>query len=432
MKVPGRRTPAAPVDPEGSVDSALDDAQSVLDRTAGERQTPRSTAMRTALTTLAQRVTAERDAQIARTEQGAQEAEAAATKEPLAVTVERKPPGWLQPFRIGFVGGAGVLVAYVTYLAADSIRSTLVIIAVAALLAIGLDPAVSWLTRHKVRRGWAVTIVFLVLLGFITAAMFAILPPVINEVGKLIGAVPDFISQLGENPTIKGLDERYGIISYVENSDIVKNLGSTTAGGILTAGAWVAAVLGDLFIVLVLTLFLLAGLPRIKSGAWRLVPASRRLRVAELGEKVINQMGGYLSGAFLVALQAGVVAGVFAAVVGLPYPWAIALGAFILDFVPVIGPIIVGVSMTLIGLTQSLTLGIVAGVFYIVQHMFETYWLYPRVMRRQVNISVGAVVVAIIIGAALLGVTGAMLAVPVAAAVQLIFREVVLPRQNTK
>lgn len=419
-------TTPPPPESHASVDSALDEANDLLDTAAATTgETPRLSAMRTALSTLASRVTAERDARLAEAQQ------TAGDKAVTEVTVDSKP-AWQHPFRIGFVGGLGVILAYVTYLTADTIRSTLVIIAVALLLAIGLDPAVRWLTRHKVRRGWAVTIVFLVLLGFLTAAMFAILPPVINEVGKLISALPDFIDQLGENPTIKGLDERYGILDYIQNSDIVRNIGSMTAGGLLTAGVTVAAILGDLFIVLVLTLFILAGLPKIKAGAWRLAPASRRLRIAELGEKVIAQMGGYLSGAFLVALQAGVVAGVFAAIVGLPYPWAIALGAFILDFVPVIGPIIVGISMTLIGLTQSLTLGIVAGVFYIVQHMFETYWLYPRVMRRQVNISTGAVVLAIIVGAALLGVTGALLAVPVAAAVQLIFREVVLPRQDRK
>ena len=179
-----------------------------------------------------------------------------------------------------------------------------------------------------------------------------------------------------------------------------------------------------------LTLFFLAGFPKIKSAAYRLVPATRRTRVTDLGDKILKQMGGYLFGATLVSLQAGFVAGVFATIVGLPYPWAIALGASLLDFIPVIGPIIVGVSMTLLGFTQSLAIGIIAGAFYLAQHLFEAYWLYPRVMRRQVDISTGAVVVALLVGGALLGVTGAMLAVPVAAAVQLIVREVVMPRQE--
>ena len=145
---------------------------------------------------------------------------------------------------------------------------------------------------------------------------------------------------------------------------------------------------------------------------------------------VLKQMGGYLSGATIIAIQAGLVAGIFAAVIGLPYPWAIGLAAAVLDFIPVVGPITVGIGMTLIGFTQGVAIGIIAGIFYLLQHMFEAYWLYPRVMRRTVDISTGAVVVAILIGAALLGVTGAILAVPVAAAIMLIVREVIMPMQE--
>ena len=141
-------------------------------------------------------------------------------------------------------------------------------------------------------------------------------------------------------------------------------------------------------------------------------------------------MGGYLAGATIVAAQAGVLAGLFAAVIGLPFPWAIALGAALLDFVPVIGPVIVGVSMALLGFTQSLTIGLVAAAFYICQHLFEAYWFHPRVMRCQVDISTGGVVVAVVVGGALLGIVGAVLAVPVAVAVQLIVREVVVPHQQ--
>lgn len=85
-------------------------------------------------------------------------------------------------------------------------------------------------------------------------------------------------------------------------------------------------------------MFFLAGYPQVKAGAYRLAPASRRLRVRELGGRILKQMGGYLAGATIVAARAGLVAGLFAAVVGLPFPWAIALGAALLDFVPVIGP----------------------------------------------------------------------------------------------
>lgn len=256
------------------------------------------------------------------------------------------------------------------------------------------------------------------------------MPPVVTELASFVQSVPALLTKLQHNSTINGLNQKYGFLNAINNSDFIKTVGSGAAGSILSASVTVAAIAADLLVVLVLTLFFLAGFPKMKLAAYRLAPATKRTRVTDLGDKIFKQMGGYLSGATIVAIQAGLVAGGFAAIVGLPYPWAIALGAAVLDFVPVIGPITVGISMTLLGFTQSLTIGIVAAAFYLTQHLFEAYWLYPRVMRRQVDISTGAVVVALLVGGALLGVTGAVLAVPVAAAVQLIVREVVMPMQE--
>lgn len=334
------------------------------------------------------------------------------------------------PFHWGFFGGLGVLIAYVSFLVLDTIRDTLLLLAIATLLAIGLNPLVSWLERRGLRRGFAVLIVFLGLLAVIATAIYAILPPIVIEVGSFVETIPSRIVELQQNETLRNLDQRFGVLQAIQNSNIVQTIGSGAAGSLLTVGVTVATIIVDLLIILILTLYFLAGFPRIKAGAYRLVPATRRTRVTDLGDRILKQMGGYLSGATVIALQAGLVAGVFAAVVGLPYPWAIALGAAILDFIPVVGPILVGVSMTLLGLTQSVAIGIVAGIFYICQHLFEAYWLYPRVMRRTVDISTGAVVVAILVGAALLGVTGAILAVPVAAGIILIVREVIMPMQE--
>jgi predicted PurR-regulated permease PerM len=334
------------------------------------------------------------------------------------------------PFQWGFFGGLGVLIAYITFLVLDSIRDTLVLIAIATLLAIGLDPLVSSMTRRGLRRGAGVAVVFLGLLLVIAAAVYAIIPPIVNEVGSFVASVPILINELQTNDTVQNLDQRFGLLEALRNSNIVQSVGSGAAGGILSAGFTVATVFADLLIVLVLTLYFLAGFPRIKAAAYRLVPASRRARVGDLGDRILKQMGGYLSGATIIAIQAGLVAGIFASIIGLPYPWAIGLGAAVLDFIPVVGPIIVGVSITLIGFTQGVAIGIVSGIFYLCQHLFEAYWLYPRVMRRTVNISTGGVVVAILIGAALLGVMGAILAVPVAAAMMLIVREVIMPMQE--
>jgi predicted PurR-regulated permease PerM len=385
--------------------------------------------LRAALSTMTTRMMAERTV---RASEAAAAAAAASSEAAEALTSSERVAArpYYSPFKWGFYGGIGVLLAYVAFLALDSIRSTLILIAIATLLAIGLNPIVTWLTERGLRRGIAVAAVFLALLLAMAGAVYAIVPPIVNELGRFIASIPDLIADLQQNPTIQDLDQRFGILQALNNSDFVQTLGTGAAGNILTAGFTLAGIFVDVLIILILTLYFLAGFPRIKHGAFSLVPRSRRARVVELGDRVLRQMGGYLSGATIISIQAGLIAGIFASIVGLPYPWAIALGAAVLDFIPVVGPVIVGVSMTLIGFTQGIAIGIIAGAFYLAQHMFETYWLYPRVMRRTVDISTGAVVVAIIVGGALLGVTGAILAVPVAAAVILITREVVMPIQE--
>ena len=335
-----------------------------------------------------------------------------------------------RPFRTGFFGALGVAFAYMAYLAVDSIRNTLILIAIAAVVAIGLEPLVQLLLRRGFRRGGAVATVFVMLLAALVGAGYAIVPPIVNETVAFVQSLPEVVEGLQTNAVIADLDARFQLIEQLQDSGVLQELGGGAADRVLTVGLAIAGVLLDLGVILILTLFFLAGFPRIKQATFRLAPASRRHRVHELGDKILAQMGGYLGGMTLVALQAGIVAGVFAAIVGLPYPWAIGLAATILDFVPIVGPVIIGVAMTLLGFTQSLLIGVIAGLFYLVQHLFEAYWLYPRVMRHQVHISTAAVVVAILVGAALLGVPGALLAVPVAAGVQLIIREVVIPMQD--
>ncbi len=341
-------------------------------------------------------------------------------------------PRHYSPFRWGFFGGLGVLLAWIAYQSLDSLRGTLITIAVAALLAIGLDPAVGFLIKRGLRRGLSVLVVMLGLLLVIAAAAYAVLPPIVNEVASFAVRLPTLLEGLQNNQLITSLNRRFDIdiVQQVQNSDAFRSLIATASETLLTVGITVAGLVVDTLIVLILTLYFLAGFPRIKRTAFKLAPASRRERVTELGEVILRQMGGYLGGATVIAIQAGIFAGIFASIVGLPYPWAIALGAALLDFIPVIGPILIGLSMMLLGFTVSVTVGIVAAGVYLVQHLFEAYWLYPRVMNRAMSISTGSVVVAIIIGGALLGVTGALMAVPVAAAIQLIIREVVFPMQD--
>ena len=173
-------------------------------------------------------------------------------------------PGPFAPFRIGLLGGLGLLLAYTLYLSLDTIRNTLIVIAIAAILAIGLDAAVGLLVRRGMRRGGAVAVVFVAMLVFIGGVLYAIVPVVVAQVGTFVTSLPDLINNLRQNPTIQSLDAKFGLIKALENTDFIKNIGTAAAGSVVTVGFTVAGIAVDMVIALILTLYFLAGLPRIK------------------------------------------------------------------------------------------------------------------------------------------------------------------------
>jgi predicted PurR-regulated permease PerM len=201
-------------------------------------------------------------------------------------------------------------------------------------------------------------------------------------------------------------------------------------GGIVGVGRVVLNAVFSALSLLIMTLYFLAALPSIKRQAYRLVPASRRERVTLLSDEVINRIGGFISGALTVAFVAGFTSYLFLLIIGLPYALALALFVALLDLVPLIGATIAAVVVSLLGFTESLVVGISCVVFYIAYQQFENYVVYPRVMRRAVDVPAPVTVVAVLLGGALLGVVGALLAIPVAAAVLLVLRQVAIPRMD--
>ncbi len=179
----------------------------------------------------------------------------------------------------------------------------------------------------------------------------------------------------------------------------------------------------------ILTLYFLSGMPEIKAAMWRLSPASRRERVSLLGERILDGIGGYVSGAFIVALCAGVATLVFLFVVGLgQYAVALAMVVAFLDVIPMIGATLGAVIVCAIGFATDAHTGIICVIFYVIYQQIENYVIYPRVMSRSVDIPGVVIVIAAVIGATLLGVIGALLAIPTAAAILLIVREVIVRR----
>ena len=334
-------------------------------------------------------------------------------------------------FLTGFLGGLGLVLAYATFLAVRNAAGVLVLIFVALFLAIGLNPAVVRLRRWGVPRAAAVTIVALTVVSLLCGGLAALVPPVVGEVGQFIDQVPNYIESLQRNEVVKDLTERFNLVERAQGMANPSTV-SRALGGVFGGVSLIFGTAFRVLTVLVLTIYFMAAFDRMKAAAYQLVPASRRERTRLLGDEILAKVGAYMVGALSIAVLAGLSTFVFAAIVGLAYPLALAVVVAVCDLIPQIGATIGAIAVTIVGLAHSLTIGIVTLAFFIVYQQLENYLIYPNVMRRSVKVSDVAAIVAALLGVALLGVVGALVAIPAVAAIQLILREVVLPRMQER
>jgi predicted PurR-regulated permease PerM len=348
---------------------------------------------------------------------------------------DRPPRGpWAHsPFVTGFMLALGGLLAY--WLGGLILRasSILILIVVSLFIAFGLNPVVRWLLNRGIRRSYAVLIVALAFVAALALFVLAIAPVVADQIRALTDNAPNWFDQLQRNRQIQRWDDQYDIIEkakdYVTSGDLTQQL----FGGVLGVGLAILAALGNAFVVIVLTLYFLASLDKVKHGLYRLAPASRRPRVESLGDRILEGIGGYVSGAFVVALCAGLSTLAFLFIVGLSeYAVALAVVVALLDVIPMIGATLGAIVVSAIALATDVHTGIACIIFFVIYQQVENYLIYPRVMSKSVDIPGAMTVIAALIGASLLGVVGALLAIPTAAAILLLVREVFIRKQDTR
>lgn len=329
------------------------------------------------------------------------------------------------PFVFGFFAALGVLVAWGLWNALGQAKSVIILLVVSMFIAVGLNPLVEWFMRRGLKRGLAVAVVFLLMILAVAGVGFAIVPVVTEQINNLIRNAPDWLDLLTKSRTLEELNNRYDFITKAKDYIQDPALAQRAFGGVLGVGKVVANALFSAFTILILTLYFLASLPSVKRAAYSLVPSSRRQRVAILGDEVLGRVGGYVSGQFLVAACAGFFMFVFLEIVGLnDYALALAIVVMFTAFIPMVGGLIGVVLVAAIGFTDSLWTGIACLAYGIIYQQIENYLIAPRIMRRAVDIPGAVTVIAALLGGALLGVVGALLAIPTAAALLLIIREV--------
>jgi predicted PurR-regulated permease PerM len=334
------------------------------------------------------------------------------------------------PFFIGMAAAAGVAVTYGLVELVIRARSVLVLIGLALFIAAGLDPVVNWLTRRRLPRWAAVVTVVIVGVGVLAAFVAAAVPPLTSQATALASHLPHYLHALNNPHSELGrLNLRYHAAKRLQQA--LASHGGSIAGGLLGAGEVVLSAAASLIVVLVLTLYFLAGLPRIKLFMYRLAPRSRRPRVILIGDEIFTKVGGYLLGNVLTSLVAGLGTYLWMLAFGIPYPALLGMMVALLDLIPVIGSTIGGVVVSLVALTVSLPVAIGTAGFYIAYRFAEDYLLVPRIIGRTVKVPATLTVVAVLIGAALLGLVGALVAIPAAAAIRLLLHEVTFRRMDT-
>jgi predicted PurR-regulated permease PerM len=340
------------------------------------------------------------------------------------------PPGpradWRSPFFVGLAGAAGVAVTYAIVRGLESVSSMLLLVAAAFFIALGLEPAVSWLVNRRTPRWAAVSIVLIGVFALLAGSIAALIPPLAQQARQFVDLAPRYMQSVQDHSSWIGrLNDRFGLQQRI--TDAVQGLGGSAVGEVVKAGSTVVGGIADMFILAVLTVYFLISIPRIRATLYRFAPNSRRPRTILIGDQICAKVGGYVLGNVVISVITGLATFAWLVMFGIPYPVLLAIFVALLDLVP-FGSTVAGFIVAAVGLTVSLPVAIATAAFYVVLRVVEDYLLVPKIVGRAVDIPAITTVVAVLIGGGLLGIVGALVAIPVAAAIQLIVREVLFPR----
>lgn len=340
------------------------------------------------------------------------------------------------PFQIGLLGGLGVLSALLLGGVFASIANVLAYVAGAIFIALGFEPVVIRLEKLGMRRRWAIITVMASLLTVLAILISAVLPPLASQAARFIKTAPLVMQTLNDIPLVANLDRQFdGAISNALSNagEFLANSANwpSMVGGLLQVGISIFNGFFGAIIVLILTLYFMASLDGFKRWTYSLVPSSRRQKFASIAEQISESVGRYVMGQVSIGVIQSIVVFILLSVLKVPYALVIAAFAFLLGLIPLVGTITAAVIASLVALSVSPNTAIIVAVFYLIYMQVEAYIISPRIMSRAVQVPGAVVVIGALAGGAILGVLGALVAIPVAASIMLILRQVVIPRQES-
>jgi len=343
------------------------------------------------------------------------------------------------PFVWGFTATAGGLIALSLAGAISSLSTVLVSIGVALFVALALDPLVRWLERHGLRRGLSIALVFAAFALILGGVLALVIPTAIVQISAFAKAVPGYVSD------IQGADWFKSLVAASGQSDVFTNVLAQAqawlsdpanllaiGGGALAVGSGVVNAVSGTLIVLVLTLYFLASLRTMTAALERLAPAHARPQLSEITTQVTESVGGYVSGMVILAFSNAVFAFILMLILNVPFAALLAFLALLITMIPMVGPVLFWLLATAVIVFTSPLSALIFAVVYFAYMQVEAYVMTPKVMNRAVDIPGSLVLIGAMVGATLLGLLGALVAVPVTASLLMIVNTVLIPRQDAK
>jgi predicted PurR-regulated permease PerM len=337
------------------------------------------------------------------------------------------PPDRPRPsstFRLGVWFSLGVTATLLALYGLYTVRGILVQVLVALFITVSLEPAVHWLTSRGMRRGWAVTTIFAVAFGALLAFLISVIPSLVDQGRGLIDDLPGYLTELQTRSTqFRGLNDRFNLSSQVQG--IIGSVPSRIGSGVLGFTGRLFGALFSALTVLVFTVYFMADLPRLRTGLVRLFPGERRARVKQVVDLVIDKVGGYMIGNIIISILAGVFSYLTFRLLGVPFAVPLAVLVAVFDMIPMIGATLGAIVGVLVALFTSplWPTTVLVAAFFVAYQQLENYLIAPRVLKTTVDIGAAAVLLAGLIGATLLGLVGALMAIPVAAAFNVLLNE---------
>lgn len=342
-----------------------------------------------------------------------------------------------RPFGVGFLLTLGGIVAIGLGAAVTSLATIWIYIAFALFAALGLDPIVRRLERHRVPRTWGIVIVYAVFAVVLVGLLWLVLPTVIRQIAQFFNDIPSMVTKFQTTDFYAWIRDQFGDQVPVWLDEIQKFLTTpsniaTIGGGVLQVGVGIATTISGVIIIIVLSLYFLASLDQMKSAFYRLAPARNREFVGEMTEEITGSVGSYLTGMVVLAFFNSLMTFILYSILGLPFPLLLAVVAFCLTIIPLVGTVIFWIVGTVVALLSSPIAALVFGILYLVYMQLEAYVLTPKVMNKAISVPGSLVVIGALVGGTLMGLLGALVAIPVTASILLIIKKVFIPRQDAK